>query len=185
MTRRLFAASLVACIAFGSLSGCFLIPINIPIGTHNDDDPNDADDDPTADEALPGPEGWRSFDHCSGGPNEDYVWIEGLPTESIDDSGIDPSCGDVWFQDDGDHFVNVTDYAVTIEELDALRDLLVDEGWSMEVEEFKGIDLYARDFYLGEDLDTRLAIELYRNSPLGPTYTAYIDYLSPSTRDLG
>ncbi len=185
MLRRALAISLIASLALVGLSGClFLPPISIPLTDRNDDDPDDSDDDPAADDELPGPEGWRAFDHCSGGPDDDYVWVEGIPTTAIDEAGIEPSCGAVWFQDDGDHFVNVTDYEVTIEELDALRDLLLAEGWQMPVEEFKGPDLYARDFYLGDDLDTRLAIELYRNPLGGGSYTAYMDYLSPLTRAL-
>jgi len=184
MPRRPIAAAVLAGLCVSLLAGCFYLPISVPLTPLGDDDPDDTDDAEVS-ESLPGPEGWRQFDHCNGGPNEDYVWVEGIPAEQIMASGIEPTCGDVWFQDDGDHFVNVTDFEVTIDELDALRDALLAEGWEMPVEEFTGADLYARDFYLDDSYDTRLAIELYRNPMGGGSYTAYLDYLSPLTRALG
>jgi hypothetical protein len=179
--RSQFFAGLVAALTVAALSGCAILAPFLVSGQ----EPNPAKHRSTsggiAKGDLPGPDGWKLFDHCAGAPDYDYTFVEGLPYEQLEEAAIVPDCGDVWKQDDGRHFLNVTSYAVTVKQLDALRGALIDQGWDETVSETKGDVLVARDYYLGDDNLTRFAIELYLNSD-GTTYTAYMDYLSPATR---
>jgi predicted small lipoprotein YifL len=185
MTRTFVRLSSVVAAAalVVSISGCgILLPLVNPDrvvnpGTERTESGGVAESD------LPGPEGWKLFDHCAGAPKYDYTFVEGFPYEQLEFAEIVPVCGDVWKQDDGRHFVNVTTYSVTVQQLNTLRSALQVEGWDETVNDVENDVLVARDYYLGDDGLTRFAIELYLN-PDGETYTAYMDYLSPETRTL-
>jgi len=145
-------------------------------------------------EVVTGPAGWTEFPHCPGGPNDDWIWIDGFPAEALENAGIEPRCGDTWIEADGDSFENVTVPDLTEAQLTALDDELATAGWEKLWDDFAPAEpgavpapVGARDYYLDGVTDgafTRLAIELYSNATDPVTYIGYIDFLSPETRAL-
>lgn len=138
------------------------------------------------------PSGWAQFPHCSGAPNDPWVWVDDYPIEAFDAAGIAPICADTWVEADGETFLGVMHPHLTLDDIDALGAGLEDLGYVALVDDFDptaALNAYAgaRDYYLdgshGDDF-TRLAIEIYVN-PVGGGFTAYIDFLSPQTRALG
>jgi hypothetical protein len=165
------------------LSGCVLFPlVPQPAPPENDRPPAE------------GPAGWAVLPHCVGGPNDDWVWVDGFPNEEFDASGATADCGDTWVESDGESFVDVTDLEITTEQLDALGAALEASGYENLFDDFvpgtpaPGEDYYgARDYYLDGIADgdfTRLAIEIYPSHTDPSQWTAYMDFLSPLTRKL-
>lgn len=177
-------AFVIAGAAVLALAGCLPLPFPQLPPAENDRDP------------VEGPAGWTEFEHCPAGPNDDWVWVEGFPVEAFEAARIEPECGDTWLQDDGDHFVNVTEFTFTEESLDAFGTALEDLGYEQLWDDFAPAEpgdpndgVGARDYYLdgvheGPDVEL-LAIELYYNGDDPVTYTGFIDYHAPSTRALG
>lgn len=178
---RVVAAAITAAVAVCSLSSCVLLPSIVDEVSQN----GPVNDRPVVD----GPVGWTEFPSCEGGPRDDFVWVDGIPSEEIDAAGIVPECGDTWIEADGDSFVGVAEYALTDAQLDALDAALVASGWELKYDDFVAATASspselagARDYYL--DDETKLAIEIYNNATNPITYTAYIDFHSPATRAL-
>jgi hypothetical protein len=155
----------------------------------------DQTQDPPAPTGEPGgaPAGWETLTHCDGAPEDPWVWVEGFPADEYDSTGATFDCGDTWLQDDGENFVNVTDYEMTVDEIDAFGAALEASGYEKLFDNFipgtpSGEDYYgARDYYLNGDYEddfTRVAIEIYPSHTAADQWTAYIDYLSPETRQL-
>ena len=169
---------LVAGIVTVGLSSCSLIGSLVPAS---------AGDEPVG----LGPEGWSDLGNCVGGPNTDFRWIDGIPSEELARAGVFPDCGDSWVQADGDSFVGVADYTLTADQLAALDRELTKSGWTLRVDDFEPVAsadaprsaVGARDYYTDDD-ERLLAIELYHNGTNPISYTAYIDYHSPETRAL-
>jgi len=164
------------------LSSCVLLPSIVNEATQH----GPVNDRPAAD----GPEGWTEFPSCEGGPRDDFIWVDGIPSAELDAAGIGPDCGDTWIEEDGDSFMNVTDYSLTEEQLDALGDALIASGWEKKYDDFVPatattgqVGVGARDYYTSND-DVKFAIEIYNNGTDPVSYTAYLDYHSPSTRAL-
>jgi hypothetical protein len=149
---------------------------------------------PATEEPTTGPPaGWESFTHCDGAPEEPWVWVDGFPAAEFDASGATVDCGDTWPRDDGDTFVNITSFEMSLEQLDAFGAALEASGYQKLFDDFtpgtpSGESYYgARDYYLDGVSDgafTRVAIEIYPAVTGTDDWTAYIDYLSPETRTL-
>jgi hypothetical protein len=169
---------LIALATGASLSSCVLLPI---VGEA-------AQNGPVNDRPVnAGPEGWEVFASCEGGPRDDYVWIDGFPSTELESAGVNPDCGDTFIKSDGDSFMDVADYSLTVDQLNAIEAALVASGWEKKWDDFDPLAASgaagARDFY--RDNDQRLvAIEIYRNPSSSVSFTAYIDYHSPETRAL-
>lgn len=167
------------------LAGCSLLQVPGPSQTQDPPAPTGGTGD--------APAGWETLTHCDGAPEEAWVWVEGFPADEYDSTGATLDCGDTWPQDDGETFVNITDYEITLEDLDEFGAALEASGYEKLFDDFvpgtpSGEDYYgARDYYLDGDYEgdfTRLAIEIYPSHTDPDQWTAYIDYLSPSTRAL-
>ncbi len=180
---RLLAAIALAALTLSSLSGCILLGPAIQEASQF----APVNDRPVVD----GPAGWEEFPSCEGGPRDDYVWVDGLPNQELTAAGVVPDCGDTWIEEDGDNFMNVTDYSLTEQEIDAIGAALEASGWEKKWDDFAPVEsasappvgVGARDYY--RDGDTLLlAIEIYHNGTNPISYTAYIDYHSPLTRAL-
>jgi hypothetical protein len=181
--RRLLSLGSVAVAAALVLGGCSLLP-----STPTADPPQT--EAPTE---VGAPAGFEEFDHCDGAPEEPWVWVDGFPADEFTASGATADCGDTWPQDDGETFVNITAYTMTLDQLDAFGAALEGSGYQKLFDDFvpgtpSGESYYgARDYYLDGVSDgdfTRLAIEIYPSTVDTTTWTAYIDYLSPETRNL-
>lgn len=165
-----------------SLSSCVLLPSIVDEASQH----GPVSDRPVVD----GPDGWTEFPSCEAGPRDDFQWVDGIPSEELDSAGIDPDCGDTWIEQDGDSFMNVTDYSLTEEQLTSLGDALVASGWEKKYDDFVAatattgqVGVGARDYYTSND-DVKFAIEIYNNGTDPVSYTAYFDLHSPSTRAL-
>ena len=184
--RRAGSLMLIGAAASLVLGGCFLLPSGTPVT------PTIPDDSPAPTGA---PAGWAELPHCEGAPEEPWVFVDDFPSAAFDDTAADAECGDVWPQDDGETFVGVVDSAMTVDDLDEFGAALEAAGYEKLFDDFvpgtpSGEDYYgARDYYLDGVFDTedftRLAIEIYPSQSVTDQWTAYIDYLSPSTRLLG
>jgi len=173
--RRFMTAAAAVLVVLG-LTGCFP-PLPQPTTT--------TVDGPVAD----APEGWAEFPHCEGGPDEDWVWVDDFPSAAFEASELRPVCGDTWVRPDGETFLGVAHYGLTVEDLDRFGGALEAEGYVALWDDFDPTvardSAGARDYYLdgvGEGDFTRLAVEVYANGD--GSYTAYFDHLSPLTRDL-
>jgi hypothetical protein len=184
--RRVVTLGSVAVVAALLLGGCGLLPSAPTIDPPQTEGPTDA---PTTGP----PAGFEEFPHCEGAPEEPWVWVDGFPAGEFNSSGATADCGDTWPQDDGDTFVNITSYAMSVEQLDAFGVALEASGYQKLFDDFvpgtpSGESYYgARDYYLDGISDgdfTRLAIEIYPSTLDPAKWTAYIDYLSPLTRQL-
>jgi hypothetical protein len=184
--RRALSLGSVALAAALMLGGCGLLPSTPTIDPPQTESPTDA---PPAG----APAGFEEFPHCDGAPEEPWVWVDGFPAAEFDSSGATADCGDTWPQDDGDTFLNITSYAMSVEQLDAFGAALEASGYQKLFDDFvpgtpSGESYYgARDYYLDGISDgdfTRLAIEIYPSTADASMWTAYIDYLSPATRRL-
>ena len=181
--RRTLTLMITAAVAM-LLTGCSLLLPVLP------------QDPPTAEPTTPSagaPAGWDQLVHCDGAPEEAWVWVEGFPAAEFDASGATPDCGDVWREDDGETFLNVTSYEMSLEQLDAFGDELIAAGYEKLFDDFvpgtpSGDTYYgARDYYLDGEYEhafTRVAVEIYPSHTDENAWTAYIDYLSPLTRAL-
>jgi hypothetical protein len=185
--RRPVPSVLIGASAALLLAGCGLLPTVVPPAS----DPAG----PQATDAPAGeaPAGWAEFPQCEGGPGEDWVWVDGFPSDEFETAVGAPDCGDTWLQDDGETFLNITDYEITVDQLDAFGAALEASGYQKLFDDFvpgtpSGEEYYgARDYYLDGDYEgdfTRLAIEIYPSHSDPEQWTAYIDYLSPLTRQL-
>ena len=168
------------------LTGCFPL---LPTGGTGGTGGTVETDGPTG--SGDAPDGWATFANCDGGPNVDWVWVDGFPAEAFEQSGVDPVCGDVWPQPDGETFLGVAHYGLTAADLDAFETAILAAGYVRLWDDFDPTVEQdyagARDYYLdgvGDGDFTRLAVEIYAN-PLDDAFTGYFDYLSPLTRDLG
>jgi hypothetical protein len=167
----------LALTCLGALTSCALVPL-LPKPVHTR-------------ESTAGPDGWENFPGCPGGPKDQYVWVEGFPYQELEEAGMRPACGDTWIEDDGEHFIDVLVPDMTEAQLEEFGEALVASGYEKKWDDFvpavsssePKAGVGARDFYL-PDLETRVAIEIYHNGTDPITYTAYIDYLSPLTREL-
>jgi hypothetical protein len=186
--RRGFAVSgltAVATLAFTALAGCAPVVISrAPAATAPSPDLGVAQSDSP----------WASLPHCPGADRSSWQLVPDFPADALDAAGLHPTCGDVWLQDDGDTFVSIAE-VVTEGALDNLGTALEARRFVKLVDDFApatpGVNergaVGARDYYLEGYHDagfTRVAIELYSNGTTPATYTAFIDYLSPSTRAL-
>lgn len=177
---RTAGALLIAGVVALSLSSCLVATVVQEATEHGP-----VNDRPVA----AGPEGWTEFPSCEAGPRDDFVWVDGLPSDELTLAGIAPDCGDTWIEDDGDSFVNVTDYTLTEAQIDALGAALEASGWEKKWDDFAPVSnpaapregVGARDYYVDNDT-TLLAIEIYHNGTDPISYTAYIDFHSPKTR---
>jgi hypothetical protein len=183
--RRVLTLGSVAIAAALVLGGCGLLP------TPTVDPPQT--EAPTDTPTTGAPAGFEEFEHCEGAPEEPWVWVDGFPADEFTASGATADCGDTWPQDDGENFVNITAYAMTLEQRDAFGAALEASGYQKLFDDFvpgtpSGQSYYgARDYYLDGISDgdfTRLAIEIYPSTVDTAQWTAYIDYLSPETRNL-
>ncbi len=171
------------------LGGCGLLPSVPTIDPPATESPSDPSDAPT----TGAPAGFEEFAHCDGAPEVPWAWVDGFPAAEFNASGAIADCGDTWPQDDGDTFLNITSYAMSSQQIDDFGAALEDSGYELLFDNFipgtpSGEAYYgARDFYLDGISDgafTRLAIEIYPASDDNTLWTAYIDYLSPLTRQL-
>jgi hypothetical protein len=181
LARPILALALAA-MTVTTLSGCIFAGAVLEEATQF----GPVNDRPVVD----GPAGWEEFVSCEGGPRDDFIWIDGIPSDELDAVGIRPDCGDTWIESDGDHFMNVTDYSVTEAELDALDAALTAAGWERKWDDFVPAEegsapagVGARDYYREGDT-VKFAIEIYSNPTAPVSYTAYLDYHSPATRAL-
>jgi hypothetical protein len=183
--RRALPLGSAALAAALLLGGCTLLP-TVPSGPTSG--PTETDEPTTG-----APAGWETFTHCDGAPEEPWVWVDGFPADEFDASGAAVDCGDTWPQDDGETFLNVTSYQMSVDELEAFGAALEASGYEKLFDNFvpgtpSGESYYgARDYYLDGVSDgpfTRLAIEIYPFDDAESAWTAYIDYLSPETRQL-
>ena len=168
------------------LAGCFpSIPIIVP-GTSIV--PEDANTDAG---------NWQTLPHCGGAPDHPWVLVQDFPVDALRAADVVAACGDVWLKDDGRHFVDVTDRSVTDADFARIDEELTAAGYVKLWDDFKPAvpgrtaadGVGARDYYLrgehgGVD-ETKLAIEIYYNGTDPVSYTAFIDFSSPSTRALG
>ncbi len=168
------------------LGGCSLLPTVPTVDPPATDSPSDT---PSTD----APAGFEEFAHCDGAPEVPWVWVDGFPAAEFNSSGAIADCGDTWPQDDGDTFLNITAYSMSVQQLDDFGTALEDSGYQKLFDDFipgtPSSESYygARDYYLDGISDgafTRLAIEIYPASDDDTLWTAYIDYLSPLTRQL-
>jgi hypothetical protein len=181
--RRVVSVGSAALAAALLLGGCGLLPIG--------GGPTPA---PPATVAPTGPPaGWDTFTHCDGAPENPWVWVDGFPADAFDSTGATVDCGDTWPEDDGNTFVNITAYKLTLDQLNAFGTALEASGYEKLFDDFdpatpSGESYYgARDYYLDGVSDgdfTRVAIEIYPTVTGSDFWTAYIDYLSPETRKL-
>ncbi|HWM33442.1 MAG TPA: hypothetical protein VNR36_04300 [Pseudolysinimonas sp.] len=169
------------------LAGCALLTPLAP------QQPPQPQTDPPATPAAGAPAGWEELPHCDGAPEEPWTWVDGFPAAEFEASGASADCGDVWVQDDGETFLNLTSYEMTLEQLDAFGGALEGSGYEKLFDDFtpgtpSGESYYgARDYYLDGEYQhafTRLAIEIYPSHSADGAWTAYIDFLSPLTRRL-
>jgi len=185
--RRVLPLGSVALAAALLLGGCGLLPSAPVIPTPA---PPGQTDTPTTD----APAGWEALTHCDGAPEEPWVWVDGFPAAEFDASGAVADCGDIWPQEDGDTFAGIASYEISVEQLDAFGAELEASGYQKLFDDFvpgtpaPGESYYgARDYYLDgvyEGDFTRLAIEIYPSHTDPENWTAYVDYLSPETRQL-
>jgi hypothetical protein len=176
MPRRVLAAAALL-LVLPLLSGCFLIPSLIP--------PPAPNERPTSE----GPEGWTEFESCPAGPRDEWVWVDGFPSEQLEAAGIEPICADTWIQEDGDHFIGVVDRGVQFEQFDALSEAMVDAGWTITYDDLVEVAddtepgaVGWRDYEL-DGGETVFIIEVYYDGQ-GAGYTVYADHRSPGTRAL-
>ncbi|MEO5920684.1 MAG: hypothetical protein ABIQ01_06015 [Pseudolysinimonas sp.] len=183
--NRILSLGSMAVAAAIILGGCSLLPSVPTIDPPQTESPTAAPTGP--------PAGFEELAHCDGAPETPWVWVDGFPAAEFEASGATADCGDTWPQDDGETFVNITAYAMTVEQLDAFGAALEASGYEKLFDDFtpgtpSGESYYgARDYYLDGVSDgafTRLAIEIYPTDASETTWTAYIDYLSPETRAL-
>src|SRR4051812_4225585 len=176
MARRILATSGILLVVPLLLSGCFLLPSVLP--------PAPANDRP----AASGPQGWTDFDSCPTGPRDEWVWVDGFPSEELDAAGITPICADTWIQDDGDHFIGVVARGVQFEQFEVLADAMLASGWAATYDDLVEGEpgttgaVGWRDYEL-DGGDTLFVIEVYYDGD-GAGYTVYADLHSPGTRDL-
>jgi hypothetical protein len=174
------------------LAGCGLLTPVLPQAPQQPQTPQQQSGDPGAPDGD-APAGWAELAHCEGAPEEPWTWVDGFPAAEFDASGATADCGDLWRQGDGETFLNVTSYEISLDELDAFGDALVASGYEKLFDDFvpgtpSGESYYgARDYYLDGEHEhdfTRLAIEIYPSHTDDDKWTAYIDFLSPLTRQL-
>lgn len=160
------------------LSGCLFFPNVLP--------PAPANDRP----AVDGPAGWTELPSCPDGPRDEWVWVDGYPSEELDAAGISPVCADTWIEEDGDNFVGIMSNGVQYEQFAALHDAMLAAGWESTYDDLQeypqdGSDrglVGWRDYELDGGA-TVFIIEVYFDGE-GLGYTVYADLHSPATREL-
>jgi hypothetical protein len=183
------STALAAAAAVGlGLSGCislFPVPVTQP---GNPGDPIPVEEDPTA----PGPEGWATLALCAGGPDDEWVWVPGFPTEEFEAAGLEPSCG-ASYLDQAPAYTSVADPAVTLDELEALAAALEATGYELTASSFEPVEPGDPSGLAGSWEYTRAGadpatiwIVNFAPGDDGPgSYYTYLDFESPATVALG